>query len=295
MNFNEMNLSTGERKGEIYFADRHNSIFHAPEIEFRDKHDVRCLLKNTLLDGEMLIDVDKNTGARRPRYLIYYAVLVNGKSFQFEDFSVRRERIRTDIIEPRNEAAAKGSLNKEREPFSIRRKDFWPVDVKNVGRILSTGFQNKLDHETDGLIFQPNMLQYMSGRCDSVLTWKPANAVKETLRNPVTQDNLMEFISKQSYRKPDEMHMPPPPPNQYPPQPPLCQDDCTRDDTDVSALFIICPETRRSYIASIENSSYMSRVSKDIYCYSLKNSFYMSGVPKDILLQSQKNFFFQFS
>ena len=48
---------------------------------------------------------------------------------------------------------------------------------------------------------------------------------------------------------------------------------CPYDDT--SFHFIICPDSRRTYIVCLENS-YMSGVPMDIYCYSLESSFFFS-------------------
>lgn len=63
--------------------------------------------------------------------------------------------LQTDIIKPRNAAIEQGLLNKQKEPFGVRRKDFWEANIHWTFKLLSPAFQDKLCHEPDGLIFQP--------------------------------------------------------------------------------------------------------------------------------------------
>lgn len=58
-----------------------------------------------------------------------------------------------DIVGPRNKAITERRINKELEPFSIRLKQFYPVE--KAGSFLSEKFAKQLSHEPDGLIFQP--------------------------------------------------------------------------------------------------------------------------------------------
>lgn len=57
--------------------------------------------------------------------------------------------------EARNAAIMKGIINKQREPFSVRAKDFWPVQIAR--NLLGEKFRASLSHEPDGLIFQPSL------------------------------------------------------------------------------------------------------------------------------------------
>lgn len=44
-------------------------------------------------------------------------------------------------------------LDKRREPFGLRRKEFWGVEIAR--KLVEPKFVNSLTHEPDGLIFQP--------------------------------------------------------------------------------------------------------------------------------------------
>lgn len=59
-----------------------------------------------------------------------------------------------NISEPRHKAMAHGLINKQREPFSIRKKGFWDLD--QAKKLLEPKFIKGLGHEPDGLIFQPS-------------------------------------------------------------------------------------------------------------------------------------------
>ena len=49
--FTSVNFCCADGRGEIYFVDRDNCIFTAPDLEFKDKTDLMVNLKETLLDG----------------------------------------------------------------------------------------------------------------------------------------------------------------------------------------------------------------------------------------------------
>lgn len=54
----------------------------------------------------------------------------------------------------RHHAIEKGIINKKREPFSIRLKQFWELPMSH--QLLGEKFAKTLVHEPDGLIFQPS-------------------------------------------------------------------------------------------------------------------------------------------
>lgn len=47
-----------------------------------------------------------------------------------------------------------GRIDKQREPFSVRDKEFW--DIATAKKLLEPKFTSGLGHEPDGLIFQPS-------------------------------------------------------------------------------------------------------------------------------------------
>lgn len=163
-----MMLIDGE--DEIYFFDRDNSCFKVEGLTFF-RRDLQTHLKNTLIDGEMVID--KHAGQNLPRFLIYDIVTYEGENVAKKSFDERMFYIGSKIIEPRHEAMKQRRIKKELEPFSVRIKEFW--DVTTARSLLGEKFAKQLSHEPDGLIFQPKLEPYVCGRCDDVLKWKPSD------------------------------------------------------------------------------------------------------------------------
>lgn len=161
-----------QQKREIFFFDRDNSVFKVDNyLTFPHEKDLTKHLKNTLLDGEMVID--RVQGKKVPRYLVYDMICYEGEDFSKKTFDERLAAVTRFIIAPRHEAMKRGIINREREPFSVRKKDFWPIT--QAASLLGPKFAQQLSHKPDGLIFQPVLEPYCGGRCDDILKWKPAH------------------------------------------------------------------------------------------------------------------------
>ncbi|CAI5438289.1 unnamed protein product [Caenorhabditis angaria] len=169
-------------KDEVYAFDRDNEVFQIQGLDFPAKNG--GYLKNTLVDSEMIIDKVNMNGKIRdvPRLLIYDIIRYQDINMMKEKFTTRSDCIRKEIIEVRNQAILKNQINKERQPMSVRIKDFWQME--GVSKLFEPKFVENVGHEIDGLIFQPVNRPYTPGRCDSVLKWKPPshNSVDFLLR-----------------------------------------------------------------------------------------------------------------
>ncbi|XP_038052592.1 mRNA-capping enzyme-like [Patiria miniata] len=154
---------------QVYMFDRDNTVFSVKNLAFpKRKEDGH--LTDTLLDGEMV--VDRIDGRAIPRYLVYDIVVFEGQPVGSCDFDRRLLCIDKEIIQTRSQHMAQGTIDKTKEPFSLRMKQFW--DITKTKNILDGHFsQQELGHETDGVILQPQQDKYTPGRCDTVLKWKP--------------------------------------------------------------------------------------------------------------------------
>lgn len=99
--------------------------------------------------------IDKVNGLSIPRYLVYDIIKFEKEDISSKSFVDRLKCIDKEIIAPRHEAMKRGSINKQKEPFSVRKKDFW--EVSTASSLLGEKFAKSLSHEPDGLIFQPKM------------------------------------------------------------------------------------------------------------------------------------------
>ncbi|XP_047506957.1 mRNA-capping enzyme [Pieris napi] len=174
-----------EDENQVYMIDRDNCVFQVHGLRFPHNKANRHL-RDTLLDGEMVIDkVDDKTIFR---YLCYDIIRFENQNVGKEPFfPVRLDCITNEIMNPRNRAISEGLLDKNAEPFRVVKKDFW--DVSLAERLLTDKFASTLHHEPDGLIFQPSLDPYIPGACENVLKWKPSNMNSIDFRlNIVTQE-----------------------------------------------------------------------------------------------------------
>ncbi|CAF2356122.1 unnamed protein product [Rotaria sp. Silwood2] len=155
-----------ESENKIYMLDRNNDVFQINHLYFPKDSDCTRHLTNTLIDGEFVIDNDH--GIKIYRYLVYDIVIYENENVGQRSFTERLDIIRHSIVNIRNEAIAKGHINKSLEPFSIRNKEFW--DLSTTSKLLSPAFQSKISHGCDGL-------PYHSGRSTHVFKWKENNTI----------------------------------------------------------------------------------------------------------------------
>jgi len=154
---------------EVYMIDRDNSVFHVPHLTFWKRKDLKAMLSNTLVDGEMIIDTVNDKPVLR--FLVYDIIKFEGLDVGGTSFSTRLVCIEKEIVGPRYEKMKRGMLDKSKEPFSVRIKPFWHVVHSRA--LIDGKFAKEVSHDTDGLIFQPSNEPYTGGRCDNILKWKP--------------------------------------------------------------------------------------------------------------------------
>ncbi|KRZ14995.1 mRNA-capping enzyme [Trichinella zimbabwensis] len=157
-----------ENENDVFMIDRKNNIFSVPGLSFF-LPDLSASPKQTLVDGELVLD--RLNGVIYPRYLIYDVMAINGTSVVNLSYYDRERIIQKEIIDPRNLALQRGKLDKSREPFGVRRKDFY--DISCVEKLLGPKFLEAVLHETDGVVFQPVNDPYRGGTSPKLLKWKP--------------------------------------------------------------------------------------------------------------------------
>ncbi|XP_074103361.1 RNA guanylyltransferase and 5'-phosphatase mRNA capping enzyme [Cotesia typhae] len=176
---------------ELFFIDRDNNIFQIFGLTFPHAHDTMRNLKDTLLDGEMVID-DVN-GQKIPRYLAYDIIMYDGMVVRKKPFFPDRYAlIEKEVMGGRYCALREGRLQREHEPFSVRLKQFY--DIAHTGSLLSEKFAKQLGHQPDGLIFQPAKDPYIPGTCDSVLKWKPLSLNSVDFKLKIVTDSGLGIL-----------------------------------------------------------------------------------------------------
>ena len=183
----------------IFFADRDYAIFKVEGMTFLERKTGQPM-KGTLLDGEMVLDEDPREGRLVPRYLVYdiLTIFVKGQDIKVmdnADFNNRLVCIEREIVGARNQFIVEGKIDKAREPFRIRLKQFW--DIRSTSTLLGPKFTKKeLGHEPDGLIFQPLHHRYICGRDYEILKWKPSSHNSIDFKLKIERENRPGMLAK---------------------------------------------------------------------------------------------------
>lgn len=139
--------------------------------------------------------IDRFNGKEQPRYLAYDVIMYDGKDVsKFSFFPDRCNIIEKEVMGGRYRALAEGRLLREREPFSIRSKQFW--DVTQAKSLLSDKFAKQLGHEPDGLIFQPSKEPYVAGTSIDVLKWKPSSMNSVDFKLKIVIESGVGMVTK---------------------------------------------------------------------------------------------------
>lgn len=154
-----------QNEDNIFFLTRNLQLWRVVGLRFPRIDDLNSHLTDTLIDGEMVTDVDK--GRKIPRFLIYDVISLNGDIVANHNFDKRCGLIKCTIVEARRKAKLANLIPLEGEPFKIADKGFFYLD-----RTRKTWKLN-VPHEKDGLIFQPVNAPYTGGTCPGILKWKP--------------------------------------------------------------------------------------------------------------------------
>lgn len=174
---------------EMYFFDRDFKVFSLANVKFLRKNDLEPLT-NTLIDGEMVVDVVD--GKSTARFLIYDIIYVDANEVKQHNFRDRLNIIYKEIIYPREQGKRTGAINRETEPIGIRMKDF--CEMEKTYKYFSSKFQRGLAHEIDGLIFQPVNMPYQPGRCDQMLKWKPPSHNSVDFRLSIVKETRPGYV-----------------------------------------------------------------------------------------------------
>eukprot|EP00884_Botryococcus_braunii_P019053 jgi/Botrbrau1/5831/Bobra.0366s0013.1 len=142
-------------------------------------HPGRMCHDNTVLDGEMVVDDNIETGLKTRRFLAYDLIMLNGNPVHQEPFKQRLMPWPQKKKAPPFQYPLRYEYDKE--PFRVRRKDFYPL--YKAPHVLEK-LMPQLSHETDGLILQGYEDVYVPQTCEELLKWKYAhlNSVDFLLR-----------------------------------------------------------------------------------------------------------------
>ena len=163
-----------EDEDKVYMLDQGDNVFTIDHIQFPCDVEYTRHLKNTLVDGELVIDnVD---GLDKPRCLINDIIIYNGQNVSAKPFRYRLRLISEWIVNVRNKAIRRGYIKKSMQPFSIRDKEIF--GLSEVNKLLRPESAGNLPHGVDGFVFLPENDPYMPGEFRRMLKWKEKETIK---------------------------------------------------------------------------------------------------------------------
>lgn len=126
-------------------------------------------LKYTILDGELVAEKDDN-GNVYHNFLIFDIINFEGVYLIDNNWDTRMDYVSKGICKFREMWMKEKPEMFKDEDFKISNKKQWKLNRLHK---LELYIQNKVRHETDGIIFTPLSMLYILGRCDQILKWKP--------------------------------------------------------------------------------------------------------------------------
>ncbi|KIO17865.1 hypothetical protein M407DRAFT_32462 [Tulasnella calospora MUT 4182] len=187
---------------EVYLIDRKNDYRRVHGLYIPHHEDPRNGLRDTLLDGELVLDVDPVTRRETLRLLAFDCLAVDGVCVMEKSLTSRYGKLQQWVL----------------KPFAAMLKDMpalaadLPFDLKvkrmersySIATVLNEVIP-KLQHGHDGLIYTCATTKYVVGTDTTLLKWKPPseNSVdfKLELRFPPskTHPDGLDYYSKPTF------------------------------------------------------------------------------------------------
>ncbi|KAJ3076333.1 Dcp1p-Dcp2p decapping enzyme complex alpha subunit, partial [Quaeritorhiza haematococci] len=153
---------------ESFLIDRKNNYFHL-DLWFPQQNDLRKAHFDTVLDGELVLDQEKD-GKKTLWFLLFDCIVVDGKSLMDRPYHKRLGHLREMILKPFQQLQAKDPKYSAKHPFRMGLKKL------ELSYGLERVFEQieLLKHKSDGIIFTSKDAPYSTGTCDKMLKWKPS-------------------------------------------------------------------------------------------------------------------------
>ncbi|KAL0095879.1 mRNA capping enzyme, catalytic domain-containing protein [Phycomyces blakesleeanus] len=151
-------------KGPASFMfDRHQTWHYIPNLVFPVRNRDKEYLKDTLMDGELVADIDGDK--KTWRFLVFDLMAINAVPVTQRSFNTR---LGVEVLMP-FDASLRNLEDSTKPPFTLELKKM----ERAYGLHLVFGQMSKLKHSSDGVIWTPVKCPYVPGTCEKLLKWKP--------------------------------------------------------------------------------------------------------------------------
>ncbi|PWY97781.1 mRNA capping enzyme, alpha subunit [Testicularia cyperi] len=156
-----------DRKNDYYQVDNLHFPHHMPNHP--DAAPFNGMRNHTLMDGELVIDTDRN-GNEKLVLLLFDLIVLDRELLSQRPLSKRYGRLKTFVYPPYADFLRKNPAAAARQPFQVQVKN---MDLAyGIQKVLYETVPNLL-HGNDGLIFTCLNSGYVMGTDPRILKWKP--------------------------------------------------------------------------------------------------------------------------
>ncbi|KAF8163615.1 mRNA capping enzyme [Crassisporium funariophilum] len=174
----------------VFIIDRHNTYRRLEGLFFPHHENPMMPLRSSLIDGELVIDVDPRTRQERCRFLAFDCLVINDQNVMARTLDKRYGRLTEWFYKPYAKMVRDHPRVMETQPFDIKVKEInFSYHVEKVFNVDIPA----LHHGNDGLIYTCVSTPYTPGTDTNILKWKPPseNSIdfKLVLRFPPSRYN----------------------------------------------------------------------------------------------------------
>ncbi|KAJ3878710.1 mRNA guanylyltransferase [Lentinula edodes] len=155
---------------KVFLIDRHNTYRELTGLFFPHHENPLNPLRNTLVDGELVIDVDPRTRREITRFLVFDCLVVDNQNVMSRPLDKRYGRLNEWFYKPYAKMVRDHPHVAASQPFEIKVKEI--RSAYNVEQVFSMDIP-ALQHENDGLIYTCVNTPYSPGTDSNVIKWKP--------------------------------------------------------------------------------------------------------------------------
>jgi len=161
------NLDTSDQM--VFIVDRHNVYREISGLYFPHHEHPERPLRSTLIDAELVIDVDPRTKRETTRLLCFDCLIADNQNVMSKTLDKRYWRLKEVFFKPYAKMLRDHPHMAENLPFDIQVKEV------NCSYSIDKVFLdiNNLQHENDGLIYTSVSTPYIPGTDRTLLKWKP--------------------------------------------------------------------------------------------------------------------------
>ena len=165
-------MTAGDNLEEVtYLIDRKNDYYHVQDLHFPLEKSQQEFHKQTIVDGELVIDTEAN-GQPIMRYLVFDCLVLDGDGLMQRSLDKRLAYFREKVYNPYRQLYEDYPEEIQFLPFQLEFKKF------QVGYGTEMMFREvlpNLQHGNDGLIFTCRETPYQFGTDQHILKWKSAD------------------------------------------------------------------------------------------------------------------------